>query len=257
MEVPYGMDDHDGLEEFLTFRFDYEEHKEKVPEILKFIEHNCKKYIIFDEVAKLTGKLHLQGKVQCKKSPGQFRKDLKARFVFLDPKLNCSVSIFHKANYSFAPITNSKHYDLYIAKDGNVRINNIWSQDKIDKLKSQYLPEEEWIKKQKEKNKTLTWSQRIAQEMKEKIPDVIDKYIELNQFETLSGEAFACDQFNDYKACKLLLLEFILERLGDAVKSLSSGVLNSLFYGIINSFMMKSSAKKEWVKKIAKKLDNF
>jgi len=234
------------MSKYLTFRFDYEGHEHKLIAILDFIKSNCSSYAIFDEIAEKTKKKHIQGKIIPVKSMERFRVKLKEAFV----------GVFHKSNYSIAKVE-KEYYDAYICKDGNVVINNIWSEFEIKELQAQHIPKEEFIQQCKEKKKLQTWSQKVAEEMELAIPDVISKYIEMIQFERLSNEDFSCLEFTQFKIAKESMLEFMLDRMGTAVKTLTSNVINGLFYGIANHFLMKSHKRKEWVSKIASKLDRF
>jgi len=231
---------------YLTFRFDYEEHESILPAILDFIKANCSSYVIFDEIAEKTKKKHIQGKIIPVKSMETFRRKLQESFV----------NVFIKSNYSIAKV-NKEYYDSYICKDGHVVINNIWTEDEIKELQSKHVPKQEFIAQCKEKKKLQTWSQKVAEEMEIEIPDAIDKYIKLLQFESLGTDNYSGYQFEQFTDAKNRMLEFMLDRMGTAVKTLSSSIINGLFYGITNYFLMKSHKRKEWVSKIASKLDRF
>lgn len=233
------------MPEYYTFRFDYEGYEDKLSALTNFIKAQCSKYAIFDEVAEKTGKLHYQGKLMPVQSLVTFRRKLLLAFPFC-----------HRSNYSIAPVRKDS-YDIYISKDGKVVINNVWTEEEIQKLKDQYVKPSEYAKVMKEKKPNETWSQRIASEMEKQIPNTIQRYIELIQFETLTGEQFSCEEFNEFTKLKLNMLEFMLSKMGSAVKTLSKHVINGLFYGIINHFLMKSDAKKVWVKKIYQNLGHF
>ena len=231
---------------YLTFRFDYETHESKLQAILDFIKANCSSYAIFDEVAEKTKKKHIQGKIIPVKSMETFRRQLQQSFV----------NVFIKSNYSIAKVE-KEYYDTYICKDGNIVINNIWTEQEIKDLQAKHIPKQEFIQQCKEKKKLQSWSQKVAEEMEKEIPDVIQKYIELLQFETLDNSDFSCYEFTQFKNAKESMLEFMLDKMGTAVKTLSSSIINGLFYGITNHFLMKSHKRKEWVSKIASKLDRF
>lgn len=231
--------------EYYTFRFDYEGFEEKLPSLLAYIKSECSSYVIFDEVAEKTKKLHYQGKIKPVKSVETFRRNLLKSFP-----------MFNRSNYSIAPVKKDT-YDIYITKDGKVVINNLWSQEKIEELQKAYVKPSEFKEVMKEKKPNETWSQRIANEMEKEIPSVINTYINLIQFESLGTEEFSSSQYQVFRQAKHDMLEFMLDRMGKAVKTLSKSVINGLFYGITNHFLMKSDKRKEWVSKIFNKLDNF
>lgn len=235
------------MSDFYTFRFDYEGHEAKLPVLLDYIKFNCSKYVIFNEVAKETKKLHYQGKIMPTKSINTFRRNLLKGFP-----------MFKRSNYSIAPIR-KEGYDLYICKDGDVVINNVWTADEINDRQQQFNETADgFAAEAKKKAKPLeTWSQRVAKEMEDKIPNVIQTYMNLIVFEELGIHEFTANEFQTFKNAKLNMLEFMLDRMGNAVKTLSKSIINSLFYGVTNHFLMKSNHRKEWVFKIYNKLDSF
>lgn len=147
----------------------------------------------------------------------------------------------------------------YTIKDGNIRTN--MSEEALQKFQQITFKKDE-----KQKKKQIPWARRVAEEMEVKMKSTIVTYCTLVAYEfeehpighMHKGQFLAADDYMLFVATKKKLLTFIVERMGQDVKTLSSSIVNNLFWGIMNYHIQKSdnkTAKAAYIDKLFNKLN--
>lgn len=201
---------------YYSFRFDYETEKQK-NDCKDLILRECPKYAIFDEVSDEVGKHHLQGKIGKEMSDEQLRKRFKAALP----------NYFNKSNYSLAHIMEPENYDSYICKDGNVVINNIFSQEYIDAQVQKRVEKKVAFENKKQKQKSsVPFTQKVAFDFVSENPSEA-RVIQQSQNLYKVEEKAMVKAHED-------LLKFLLKRLGKAAKVFDDNVLQRMYTGVKN-----------------------
>lgn len=201
---------------YFTFRYDYQDEKFLEP-LETFLKVNLRKYAIFKEVADETGKLHVQGVAIPFKSASQFRRDLQSRFP----------NVFCKSNYSFAPVNKDESYPLYICKQGNVWINNMWTEEEILSNKTKYWKNNKNLLPKAKSNKVITWSQQLTIDIAKKHPDVQWSY-DVYSIQILIDETLTAMGKTSKKLSGRIVKELVLGQLNALNPTISSGLRQKL-----------------------------
>lgn len=201
---------------YFTFRYDYED--EKFLDILApFMKLVFRKYAIFKEIADKTGKPHIQGLVIPFKSDSQTRRDLLARFP----------GFFRKSNYSFVPVK-TDGYELYVCKQGNVWINNIWTDEEIkNKQKEFWENNKVMVPKAKSKEKVKSWSMRLTESIRLKYPNQVWFY-NAQTIEILLSETLNAMGSDSKKIGNKIVKELVLGQLNALNNSVSNGLYDKI-----------------------------
>lgn len=193
-----------------TFRYDYTD-EELLEKVGLFIKQNCRKYVIFKEIATETGKPHVQGKLIPIKSVETFRRGLQDKFK----------NVFVKSNYSIVMVK-KEDYDKYICKEKNVWINNVWSQEEIENNYTEYWKVNNKIASKIKKEKVKSWSEELTQEIDAAYPN--------------RGWI--------YDAVTMKIIgDKVLEKLGKTSKKLSLTIYRDLCLGQLNALNPDSGLK--------------
>lgn len=192
----------------------FEHYDKRQKQVINYIEHNFMKYAIAFEISTITKKPHLQGKIFITKDLETVRKNMKKDLGFLN-----------RSNYSLAIIKEPEKYDSYICKDGNLILNNVFTDEFIKESMEKH---KEVIVKNQE-NEKLTFTQRIARDYK------------------IENECGIIKQFSYSNACDLELnkahehlLRYILKRLGKVVKCFDERELQRIYNGVKNSIIYEN-----------------
>ena len=202
-----------------TFRYDYKDEIDKEL-TLKWITEFFEGYTIFDEIATKTKKPHLQGKVGKSMSLVQIKK--------------LRLKTFEGSNYSIAKIDDKEKYNSYIAKDGNMLINNddTFSAEFIEKSKGVH---NEIIEKVGKKTSTKPFCLVVAEEFER------DYKVETDMIRKFTFTDI--QELADHNAHKILL-GFIIKRLGKVAKVFDTNTLQKMYNGIKN-YIIQGDAEAE------------
>jgi len=206
---------------YYTFRYDYTD--EKVVELIKnYIIREFPKYAIFREVSDVVGKKHLQGKIGKAMSNVQVRKKLLLEFP----------NVFCRTNYSCKDIQHAEEYDSYICKDGDVLINNVFSQEFIDEAVALHKKKvSEFTAKQTKRSAVLPFTHKVVLDFMVEYP-IETQIIQSPEYKMTDSQQKIYD-----KACEGLLF-YLLKRLGKIVKQFDDNILQRMYNSIKNHILM-------------------
>jgi len=206
---------------YYTFRYDYTD--DVIVEKLKnYFIREFPKYAIFKEVSDVVGKKHLQGKIGKALSNIQVRKNLLSEFP----------NVFNRTNYSCVPIEKPDEYDSYICKDGDVLINNVFSQEFIDEavaLRKKNVSE--FTKQQTKRSANLPFTLKVVLDFMVEYP-IETQIIQSPEYKMTDSQQKIYD-----KACEGLLF-YLLKRLGKIAKQFDDNILQRMYNSIKNHILM-------------------
>lgn len=130
-----------------TFRLDYDDNIniEKVKEFFTIYDADFTKYLVYEELADITGKLHAQGIIEFKGSDNKIRNKLVKFFKVSGGK------------YSMAKIKTLENYEVYITKQKKRICSKGYSEEQILQFENaSYLPEKKSKDNIKNKNRKVT-----------------------------------------------------------------------------------------------------